>query len=62
MNGQLWQECFCGTEPVCVDCQRCKRHCTCSGPRQISYDQPTEPYRRGIGQGFGPGEDGEDGD
>ena len=30
MKGQLWQECFCGTEPVCVDCERCAAHCRCA--------------------------------
>ena len=29
MNGQLWQECFCGTEPVCATCECCEGHCTC---------------------------------
>ena len=33
MNGQLWQACFCGTEPVCTDCERCRRHCRC--PQQV---------------------------
>lgn len=30
MNGQLWQECACGNEPVCSDCERCERHCRCT--------------------------------
>ena len=25
MNGQLWQECFCGTEPVCASCENTAR-------------------------------------
>ncbi|MBE2200447.1 MAG: hypothetical protein IAE79_17665 [Anaerolinea sp.] len=32
MNGQLYQECEltgCHTEPVCVDCLYCEKHCTC---------------------------------
>lgn len=29
MPGQLWQECYCGTEPVCSDCENCDRHCSC---------------------------------
>ena len=30
MRGQLWQECpICGTEPVCVDCMLCAKHCDC---------------------------------
>ena len=29
-NGQLWEPCpKCDTEPVCVDCGYCARHCTC---------------------------------
>lgn len=28
-HGQLWEPCFCGTEPVCVNCFKCERHCTC---------------------------------
>ena len=35
MNGQLWQECRrrgCDTEPVCVGCELCERHCTCPPP------------------------------
>jgi len=28
-HGQLWQECWCGTEPVCLDCECCYRHCQC---------------------------------
>lgn len=31
MTGQLWQECpRCGEEPVCIDCERCKKHCRCT--------------------------------
>ena len=31
MHGQLWQECErCGDEPVCIDCERCKKHCRCT--------------------------------
>lgn len=28
-HGQLWQPCFCGREPVCVDCECCCNHCDC---------------------------------
>jgi len=29
-HGQLWEPCeVCGTEPVCLDCGRCERHCRC---------------------------------
>ena len=61
-KGQLWQECFCGTEPVCVDCEKCKRHCRCdSGKPDYKIDLTcAEPYRRGIGQGFGSTEDGQE--
>jgi hypothetical protein len=60
MNGQLWQECRCGREPVCVTCEKCSKHCQCGKPEihKISTECP-EPYRRGIGQGFGSTEDGE---
>ncbi len=30
MNGQLWQECRCGEEPVCCDCEQCEKHCSCA--------------------------------
>lgn len=30
MPGQLWQECYCGTEPVCSDCENCDDCCDCS--------------------------------
>jgi hypothetical protein len=29
MKRQVWQECHCGLEPVCVDCERCAVHCRC---------------------------------
>jgi len=29
-HGQLWEPCpICGREPVCLDCGRCEKHCTC---------------------------------
>lgn len=31
-SGELWQECEhrgCHTEPVCVNCFRCRKHCGC---------------------------------
>ena len=60
MNGQLWETCFCGTEPVCCVCFKCKRHCTCGKPELEKIDTTCrEPYRRGIGQGFGDTEDGD---
>lgn len=59
MNGQLWQECFCDREPVCCSCEKCIKHCTC-GKQQTPKISTVcaEPYRRGIGQGFGFTEDG----
>ena len=31
MHGQLWEPCpKCDTEPVCVDCGYCTRHCHCA--------------------------------
>jgi hypothetical protein len=31
MKGQLWQECGrCNAEPVCIDCERCVKHCRCA--------------------------------
>jgi len=63
MNGQLWQECYCGTEPVCCGCEKCDRHCRCGQRQTPKFDtSPAELYRRGIGQGFGSGEDGEGGE
>lgn len=60
MNGQLWEECSCGIEPVCAGCFSCERHCTCGKPENLRIDTTCrEPYRRGIGQGFGSTEDGE---
>uniref|UniRef100_A0A6M3IYH9 Uncharacterized protein n=1 Tax=viral metagenome TaxID=1070528 RepID=A0A6M3IYH9_9ZZZZ len=60
MKGQLWQECRCGREPVCTACEKCEKHCTCGKPQIHKIDTSlAEPYRRGIGQGFGPGEDGD---
>jgi len=61
MRGQLWQECFCGKDPVCVDCEKCSKHCKCDKPQQPKIDTScAEPYRRGIGQGFGSTEDGQE--
>lgn len=62
MKGQLWEECSCGVEPVCADCFRCETHCKCGEHHKKTIQEfipAVEPYRRGIGQGFGPGEDGE---
>jgi len=60
MPGQLWQECRCGVEPVCCDCEKCTKHCACGTPTRHPISGPVaEPYRRGIGQGFGSTEDGD---
>jgi hypothetical protein len=63
MKGQLWQECYCGNEPVCCACEKCDKHCTCGQLQKpkvtITAELFNEPYRKGIGQGFGPGEDGD---
>lgn len=60
MKGQLWQQCRCGTEPVCCDCERCERHCNCNrGYEKYIPGHCSEPYRKGIGQGFGETEDGQ---
>jgi len=32
ITGQLWQPCAkrgCNTEPVCIDCEYCDKHCQC---------------------------------
>lgn len=63
MRGQLWEECRCGQEPVCAACFKCKKHCRCDSgqPEYRKIDATVaEPYRRGIGQGFGSTEDGEE--
>lgn len=60
MKGQLWQECRCGAEPVCCSCEKCERHCRCGQPELPPKPAGCpEPYRRGIGQGFGDAEDGD---
>ena len=59
-TGQLWEPCpKCGREPVYMPLGLCDR-CWPKAPavRKIDMACP-EPYRRGIGQGFGPGEDGD---
>lgn len=45
MNGQLWEPCRCGEEPVCVDCGYCERHCRCQ-QRQQDAEQTGEFNRR----------------
>jgi hypothetical protein len=45
-HGQLWQECFCGTEPVCVRCERCERHCRCYPPGE--ENRARDPGRPGL--------------
>ena len=53
MRGQLWQECYCGTEPVCAQCECCARHCTCAqeaeDARQLrAFDQKYPGVRRAV--------------
>jgi len=57
--GQLWEECpLCGREPVYMPLNLCE-HCWPTTPVQPGIDiSCREPYRRGIGRGFGAGEDG----
>lgn len=57
LSGQLWEGCpICGREPVYMSlggyCEKCGRQ-----DEKISTEC-AEPYRRGIGHGFGDGEDG----
>lgn len=60
MRGQRWEPCYCGREPICNHCEKCSKHCDCDKPKLPKIDTSChEPYRRGIGQGFGPGEDGD---
>lgn len=40
-KGQLWKECpICGKSPVCVDCMKCKKHCTCKN-EEPRFTEPT---------------------
>lgn len=59
-TGQLWEPCpRCGQEPVYMPLGLCD---DCWPTKPVTPQiNPTcrEPYRRGIGQGFGPGEDGD---
>ena len=59
MRGQLWEECYCGTEPVCAMCQKCQKHCSCGKAVERHSNECAEPYRLGIGQGFCSTEDGD---
>ena len=58
LSGQLWEPCpICDREPVYLSlggyCEKCGKQ------EQHISTECYEPYRRGIGQGFGDGEDGE---
>lgn len=57
-TGQLWEECpRCGREPVYMPLHLCE-HCWPKMAKHERIDTTCrEPYRRGIGQGFGSGED-----
>lgn len=58
-TGQLWEPCHCGREPIYMPLMLCDR-CwpKTSQPERINTTC-REPYRRGIGQGFGSTEDGQ---
>ena len=60
-SGQLWEECpQCGREPIYMPLHLCD-HCWPRGPVTPRIDTTCrEPYRRGIGQGFGSTEDGQE--
>lgn len=51
-HGELWQECErrgCDTEPVCVNCFLCDRHCTCPPPpsaEEVERERLEETARR----------------
>ena len=59
-QGQLWEPCErCGNEPSYMPLGLCNR-CWPKGEPEHRIDSACqEPYRRGIGQGFGSTEDGE---
>ena len=61
-TGQLWEPCpLCGQEPVYMPLDLCA-HCWPETAAEAGPKIDTtcrEPYRRGIGHGFGPGEDGD---
>jgi ribosomal protein S14 len=59
-TGQLWEECpRCGREPIYMPLHLCD-HCWPKTSVTPKIDTScAEPYRRGIGQGFGAGEDGD---
>ena len=60
-TGQLWEPCpRCGNEPVYMPLQLCDQ-CWPTGPTTPQIDTTCpEPYRKGIGQGFGATEDGQE--
>lgn len=60
-TGQLWEPCEqCGREPIYMPLYLCE-HCWPKTPVQPKIDTYcAEPYRRGIGQGFGSTEDGQE--
>lgn len=45
-GGELWQECErsgCRTQPACVNCFYCWRHCTCPAPAPEALDHDEKP-------------------
>lgn len=50
-SGELWQPCresSCETEPVCLDCHYCDRHCTCVDGQHIPDSSPDESWTPGY--------------
>ena len=58
-TGQLWEPCpRCGKDPIYLPLELCA-DCWPKATPSHKSDTSGEPYRRGIGQGFGEGEDGD---
>ena len=56
MDGQLWQDCDCGREPVCCNCLKCSICCDCDddddGSEQLNEQFEKSLIYRGLGQGW----------
>jgi len=60
-TGQLWEPCpKCGQEPVYMPLHLCDNCWPKTAPTPRIDTACREPYRRGIGQGFGSTEDGQE--
>ena len=57
-TGQLWEECRCGREPIYMPLMLCDRCWPKTNQLDHINTSCPEPYRKGIGQGFGSTEDG----